>query len=244
MRIAVAGATGLTGRAVVHAVESMGGEAIPLARRVGVDLLSGAGVTEAMRGVEALIDVTNAPTADELETMTQTLMGAARRAGARHVVLLSIIAAPRLPERPHYMGKLAQERAVIASGLPYTIVRAAQYFEFGEMMAAWRQQGDVAVLEDALLQPVDVGDVGEALARAAMAAPANGVIEIAGPEQIGLVELARRTLAARGAAVRVEVGGSEDATSDTLRRAFLPSPGALTGRHRFADWLDRLQLSS
>jgi uncharacterized protein YbjT (DUF2867 family) len=239
MRIAVAGATGLTGRAVVCAVEAMGGNAMPLARSVGVDLLTGTGVDDAMRGAEAVIDVTNAATADELETMTRTLMGAAQRAGARHVVLLSIIAAPRLPARPHYTGKLAQERAVIASGLPYTIVRAAQYFEFGEMMAAWRRQDDAAVLEDALLQPVDVADVGEELARAAMASPANGVLEIAGPEQIGLVELAGRTLAVRGAAVRVEAGGSEDATADTLRRAFLPSPGALIGRRRFADWLDR-----
>jgi uncharacterized protein YbjT (DUF2867 family) len=112
------------------------------------------------------------------------------------------------------------------------------------MMAGWRQQGGVATLEDAMLQPVHVADVGEELARAAMAAPANGVIEIAGPEQIGLVDLARRTLAARGAVVRVEAGGSGDATTDTLRRAFLPSPGAVIGGRRFADWLDGLQRSS
>lgn len=244
MRIAVAGATGLTGRAVVHAVEAMGGEVVPLARSVGVDLLSGTGLADAMRGVDAVVDVTNAPTPDELHAMTQSLVDSARRAGARHVVLLSIIAAPRLPERPHYTGKLAQERSVIASGLPYTIVRAAQYFEFGEMMVAWRRQGDVAVLEDALLQPVDVADVGDALARAAIAAPKNGVIEIAGPEQIGLVDLARRTLAARDAAVRVEASGSEDATTDMLRRAFLPSPGAVIGGRRFADWLGSRQRSS
>lgn len=243
MRIAVAGATGLTGRAVTAAIQVRGGEVVALARSSGVDLLTGAGVAAAVHGADAVIDVTNADSAEQLETMTRSLVEASRAAGVRQVVLLSIIAAPRLPTRPHYVGKLAQERLVVHSGLPYTIVRAAQYFEYGEMMVGWRRQGDVATLENAMLQPVDVEDVGDALAEAAMRPAVNGIVEVAGPEQISLPELARRTLAARGDTIHVGETSSDGADTALLGTAFLPSPGAIIGRRRFVDWLARVPRS-
>lgn len=234
MRVAVAGGTGLTGREVVRAVRAAGHEAVVMARATGVDLATGAGLDAALAGVDAVVDVTSADTAAEFARLTGTLLAGCARAGVRHVVLLSIVAAPRLPERPHYAGKLEQERRFAASGLPYSIVRATQYHEFGAMMAEWERAGDEVVLPEVMLQPVAVRDVGDVLAELAVGTPLDGVIELAGPERMRLADCARRVLAARGDRLHVV-----DAPADprVAVDAFLPAPGARIAPTTFSVWL-------
>jgi len=234
MRIAVAGATGLTGREVVRALVRRGASVAVIARSAGVDLNTGEGLDGALAGADALIDVTTAENAAAFTRMSEPLLRGSVRAGVSHVVLLSIVAAPRLPERPHYAGKMAQERLFASCGIPFSIVRATQYFEYGAMHAGWARQGEVAALPDVTLRPIAVSDVGDVLAEVATGAPLNGVIEVAGPDEMTLVECARRVLAARGESLRVEDGG---ANPDVPYEVFLPSPGARIAPTRFDDWI-------
>lgn len=230
----MAGATGLTGREVVRALAQRGASTALIARSAGVDLTTGQGLDGALAGADALIDVTTAETAAAFAQMTETLLNGSVRAGVSHVVLLSIVAAPRLPTRPHYAGKLAQEKLFSSCGIPFSIVRATQYFEYGAMNASWARRGDVATLPDVMLRPVAVSDVGDLLAEVALGLPRNGVLEVAGPDEMTLIECARRVLAARGESLRVEDGGANPAVSYD---AFLPSPGARIASTHFDDWI-------
>ncbi|MHB1310675.1 MAG: SDR family oxidoreductase [Gemmatimonadaceae bacterium] len=246
MRIAIVGGTGLTGRHAESAVRRAGHEVVIVARSTGADLLTGVGVEEALAGADAVIDVTNAAAADAesartvFGTMTRNLLAAEERAGVRHHVLLSIVSIERLPQVAHYAGKLAQEELVRRGPVPFTIVRATQFHEFGEMMVQWNQKGDSATIPPLRLQPVAASDAGEVLAEAAARAPLNGWFELAGPDHLDLVEMARRTLAARHRNIEVVSGWSSGFDESAAGDAFLPGPNARIAPMSFDAWLRAL----
>ncbi len=250
MRVAVLGGTGLTGRAVMAALGRSGHEGVALSRASGVDAVAGVGLDEALAGVDVLIDVTNLP-AGEVEE-ARTLFGAAtrnalaaeERAGVAHHVLLSILGVDRIEGPPHYAGKRLQEELVAAGPIPFTILRATQFHEFGEMVAEWTTDGDVARVPPVRVQPVAVADVAEVLVEVAAGAPRGATLDLAGPRPEDLSDMARRTLEARGASTRVEASWDSglfrpDAPAD----AMLPGPDARLAATTFDQWLAGLSAS-
>lgn len=226
MRIAVAGGTGLAGRQTVKALRRSGHDAVVIARSVGVDLTTGDGLAEALVDVDALIDVTNTPTVDPEEpreffaTATKQLLAAEHNAGVRHHVVLSIVGVERVEGNGHYAGKRAQERAALAGPVPATIVRATQFFDFAAMVVEWTRRGEVATVPPLLVQPVAVSDVGDVLIEIAAGEPQHGVAELAGPELQDLVDMARRTLAARKMPLRLIQAGAVHSASRWPARSF------------------------
>ena len=209
MRIAVAGATGNIGKLTVAALTRDGHEVVPISRSQGVDLTTGAGLDAALAGVDAVIDATNAPATGREETVayfgatTGNLLAAGQRAGVRHHVLLSIAGVHGVEGNAHYAGKREQERLVEAGPVPSTIVPATQFHDFAEMIVGWVEQDGVAPVPPLLLQPIAPADVAEVLARVAVGEPQGRHVDIAGPDPQDLVDMARRTLAARGRNVKL-----------------------------------------
>jgi uncharacterized protein YbjT (DUF2867 family) len=201
MRVAVAGGTGLVGRPVVAELRAAGHEPVVLARSEGVDLTSGARLADRIAGCGAVIDVTNVVTtrctvATEFFTkVTGHLITAAREAGAGHLITLSIVGIDDI-DYGYYLGKRAQEKLVAAGGVPWTILRATQFFEFPEPLLAHRLP--VAIMPRMLSQPVAAIDVAKALAGLVEAGPSGHATPIAGPEKLRVVDMARRIERARG----------------------------------------------
>lgn len=202
MKIVVIGGTGLIGSQVVAKLTEHGHEAVAASPGTGVNTLTGEGVAEVLGGAEAVIDVSNSPSfADDdvmsfFRTSTGTLIAAAREAGVGHYVALSVVGTQRLTAGGYMRAKVAQEELITASGLPYTIVHATQFFEFARSIAATATEGNTVRLTSALVQPIASADVATAVARAAVGSPLNGMLEIAGPESFGMDEFVRRGLAA------------------------------------------------
>jgi uncharacterized protein YbjT (DUF2867 family) len=188
MRVAVAGGTGLVGRKTVEALERAGHEVVVLARSRGIDLTTGEGLDAALEGVKAVVDVSNTSSIDPagtrafFEAETRQLLAAETRAGVEHHVLLSVLGLDRVEGNAHYAGKRRQEELVDAAETPSTIMRAAQFFEFAEMVVGWTRRDDVATIPPLLLQPVAAADVGEALSELAVATPQGRARDLAGPE--------------------------------------------------------------
>lgn len=209
MRIAVAGATGRIGALTRGALERDGHEVVPISRSHGVDVLTGAGLEAAMAGVDAVIDVTNSTAVQESETVaffttaTKNLLAAERLAGVGHHVVLSIAGVAKVPGNAHYTGKRAQEAAAEAGDIPHTIVPATQFHDFAEMVASWTETDGVAQLAPLLVQPIAPKDVADVLARVATGPAVGRHVDIAGPETQDLVDMARRTCAARGRSIRL-----------------------------------------
>jgi len=244
MRIAVVGGTGMVGRQVVAILRRAGHDTVVVARSVGVDLLSGAGLDAALDGVQAAIDVTNESGADAASSraafglLTANLLAAEQRAGVRHHVLLSIVSAPRLPHVPHYAGKLRQEELVQQSPVPYTILRTTQFHEFAGQMAGWSVRDGVITLPPVLLQPVASADVAEVLAEVALIAPRGLAADFAGPDTHDLVDMARRTLEARGDRTPIRASWRNVAFgADAGGEVFLAGSDARLGPTTFDAWL-------
>ncbi len=241
-RIGVAGGTGLVGRHVMEALRRAGHEAVALTRASGVDLVAGDGLADALRGVRAVIDVTNTPATDADETRaffgtaTRNLLAAEERAGVEHHVALSIVGVDRVPGNAHYAGKRLQEELVKDGPVAATIVRATQFHEFAAMVVSWTRRGDVAAVPPLLVQPAAAADVGDALARAALDDPA-GTIEVAGPEPQDLVDMARRTLAARGEPLRLVPTWRGLFGVEMAGEVLLPGPEAVITPTTFERWL-------
>ena len=186
-----------------------GHEAVVVSRSEGVDVVSGDGLDVALKGADAVVDASNTKAQTPEETtaffgaVASNLLAAEAEAGVGHHVLLSIANMDHTgPDVPHYVGKRRQEAIVQAGSVPWTIVRAAQFFEFGELVAGWTRTGDSVRIPPVQLQPVAAADVGTFLADIAVGEP-QGVVALAGPEPVDFVELVRRTFDAKGAAIEV-----------------------------------------
>lgn len=244
MRIAVAGGTGLVGRFTVEAIRKAGHDPVVVARSHGADIVTGHGLDEMLAGVDTVIDVTDmrGPDLESTRTMfataTRHLLEAGRRAGVKHHVLLSIVSVEQIPSLAHYAGKLAQEDLVLSGVIPATILRATQFHEFAAMVVHWMRQGDVAVVPPLLLQPVAAADVGDVLAEIALGNPQGRAPDLAGPELQDLVDMARRTLAARGETIRLIPSWRNGMMGvEAAGEAMLPRPGARLAPTTFDDWL-------
>lgn len=245
MRLAVAGATGNIGSLTVAALERAGHEVVGISRSLGVDLHSGEGLDAALAGVEAVIDVTNAPPADRdgtvafFGTTTANLLAAGRRAGVRHHVLLSIIGIDRVEGNAHYAGKREQERLVSGGEVPWTIVPAAQFHDFAEMVATWTETDGVAAIAPALLQPIAPVDVAEVLAEVAAGGPRGRYTDIAGPDRQDMVDMARRSYQARGKNVKLVPTWDSIFGVEMAGNVLLPGEDARIMPTSFEDWLDQ-----
>jgi uncharacterized protein YbjT (DUF2867 family) len=243
MRIAVAGGTGRIGALTIALLEQAGHQAVPLSRGAGVDAYTGSGLADALRGAGAVIDVTSTPASEEREivdffgTATRNLLAAGEKAGVRHHVLLSIVQADRLPGVPHYAGKLEQERLVTAGPVPWSIVRATQFHDFAAMVAGWTEQDGAATIAPLLMQPIAPADVAAVLAEVVVAAPLGAMIDIAGPETQDMVDMARRTFAARGHDIRLIPTWRGAFSTDMAGEVLLPGEGARLGPTTFDEWL-------
>lgn len=244
MKIVVIGGTGLIGSKLVTSLNERGHEAMAAAPSTGVNSITREGLAAAMEGADVVVDVANAPSWEDqavlefFQTSTRNLLAAEAAAGVGHHVALSIVGCERLPENGYFRAKVAQEALIKASAIPYTLLRATQFFEFVGGIAQAATVGGEVRLSPALIQPLASVDVAAALVDVALAAPANRTLEVAGPEAMPLDELVRRFLRLTGDARKVipdvharYFGAELDDRSLTPRNA------ARLGRTRFEDWL-------
>ncbi|OCB28797.1 LysR family transcriptional regulator [Mycobacterium malmoense] len=248
MKVLVVGGSGLIGRQVVAQLTELGHEAVSASPSSGVNTVSGEGVAEAVAGVDTVVDVSNSPSwADDdvlnfFTTSTRNLLDAERAAGVRHHVALSIVGADRTAESGYMRAKVAQEKEIVESGSPYSIVRATQFFEFVDGIADSMADGDTVRAPHGAFQPIAAADVATAVTRAAAADPVNGVINIAGPEKQGMDDFIRTRFAATGDGRRV-------VTDDDARyygailddRSIVPIDGedVVVYPTTFGDWMAR-----
>jgi len=243
MRIAVAGGTGQVGRPLVEALERAGHEPVVLSRSEGVDLLSGEGVQGSLSGVDSVIDVTNRETLDRekavgfFETVTRNLLEAEEEAGVGHHVVLSIVGLDRIEGNAHYAGKRRQEELAEAAAVPSTIVRATQFHEFAGMVVGWTAQDGQARVPPLLVQPVAIDEVVQLLIEVATGDPGQGRLEIAGPRTEDLVDMARRTLEARGESLELIPTWRGPVNTEQAGEVLLPREGARIGSIAFEEWL-------
>jgi uncharacterized protein YbjT (DUF2867 family) len=244
MEVTVIGATGMIGAKVVKWLNDAGIQTSSAALELGTNVLSGMGLADALDGADALVDVTNAPTfeADSVmqffSTSANNLVGAARGAGVGHYVVLSIVGADGLLESGYMRGKVAQERIVAESGLPYTIVRATQFHEFAVRITSILTSNGVVRVPDALIQPIAADEVAAHVARTAIARPVNGIINIGGPDRMSFADMAARVVAARGEDTTIVIDPAARYFGAPLQASSLVTrPEALIGTTRFADWL-------
>lgn len=243
MRIAVAGGTGTVGRHTVEAVRAAGHDAVVLSRSRGVDLVTGQGLDVALAGADAVIDVTSIETLkasaaiDFFTAASGNLTSAAAEAGVGHLVLLSIVGIDRIPY-DYYAGKIAQEKIVEASRVPWTILRATQFHEFASQMFARAKLGPLHIAPKARTQPVAAREVGTRLATLAVAEPQGRARDLAGPREEQLADMVRafaRRRGYRGWVPSVNVPGPQMAGMRAGHA--LPGPDAERGQQSFAEWL-------
>jgi uncharacterized protein YbjT (DUF2867 family) len=204
MKITVIGASGLIGSKLVELLTAGGHEVVAASRSSGVDVLTGEGLAEALAGADAIVDVTNSPSFEDDPVMqfftkaTTNVVAAAKAAGVGNYVVLSIVGVEGLPDSGYMRAKVVQEKLLTQSGLPYSIVRATQFSEFADAITASMTVGDEVRVPDALIQPITADRVASDVARAAVANPLNGVVNIGGPAKIPFEQMARESLARQG----------------------------------------------
>jgi len=204
MRIVVIGGTGRVGSNVVGRLAALGHDAVPAAPNTGVNTITGEGLADVMAGADVVIDVANAPIWEDdavlefFTTSTRNQLAAEREAGVGHHLALTIVGADRLPDSGYLRAKVAQEREVEAGNVPYTILRATQFFEFLPQIVETGAEGDSVRLSTGLIQFVAVEDVAGTVAELATGAPVGGRVELGGPEALGIDAWARRLFAAAG----------------------------------------------
>ena len=244
MKIVVIGGTGLIGSKLVTKLREHGHEALAASPNTGVNSVTGDGLADALKGASAVVDVTNSPSWEDaavlkfFETSTRNLLAYEAAAGVGHHVALSVVGTDRLLESGFFRAKLAQENLIKTSKSPYTIVRATQFFEFVKQIVDYSAEGDTVRMPPALIQPMAGDDVASALARITTDPPVNGTVEIGGPEQFRLDELARRSLAARRDPREVisDPNGRYYGIQ-VSERALVPDKNARLGETHFGTWL-------
>jgi uncharacterized protein YbjT (DUF2867 family) len=244
MRIVVVGGSGLIGSKLMARLREHGQEAVNASPGTGVNTLTGEGLSETLQGADVVVDVSNSPSLEGdaamsfFTTATGNLLPAEIAAGVRHHVALSVVGTERLTESGYMRAKIAQETLIEESSIPYSIVHATQFFEFVMPIIDDATDGTTVRVAPVLVQPMAAADVASAVEQIAVGAPRDGIIEIGGPQQVRLDELARHTLAARDD--HRDVVADPDARYFGARlseRTLVPDDDAVLGTTRYEDWL-------
>ena len=251
MKIVVVGGTGLIGSKVVAKLGEHGHDAVAASPNTGVNTLTGEGMIEVLDGADVVVDVSNAPSWEDaavmefFQTSTRNLLEAEAAAGVGHHVALSVVGTELLLESGYFRAKLAQEELIESSSIPYSIVRATQFFEFVPSIADAATDGATVRLAHVFFQPMAADDVAQAVCRVAVGAPLNGQVEVAGPERYRMDDFFRQVLAARNDprevvtdphAMYFGISPSE--------RALVPGDGAILSETHYDDWLARTGAAS
>jgi uncharacterized protein YbjT (DUF2867 family) len=244
MKVVVIGGSGLIGKKVVKDLRQRGHDVLAASPSSGVNTVTGEGLAQALTGAQVVVDVSNAPNWEDnavlafFETSSRNLLAVEAAAGVGHHVALSVVGTDRLLASGYFRAKLAQERQIKASPIPYTIVRATQFFEFVGSIARLATDGQTVRVPPVLMQPIAADDVAAALAVVALAEPLNGTVELAGPEPIRQDDLVRQFLSATGDARTVITDPKALyyglAVND---RSLTPGDNPRLGPTRFEDWL-------
>ncbi len=244
MKIVVNGGSGRVGCKVVQKLREHGHEAIAASPKSGVNTVTGEGLAEVLKGVSVVVDVSDSPEWDDaavlkfFETSTRNLLTYGAAAGVGHHVALSVVGTDRLSESGYFRGKIAQEKLIKKSSIPYSIVHATQFFEFLKGLADFMFDGKEVRLPPVLFQPMAADDVASGVARVAVGPPVNGMIEIGGPEQFRLDELVRRRLASLKDSRKVIADpNARYAGAKVSERTLLPGNNARLAETRFEIWL-------
>jgi uncharacterized protein YbjT (DUF2867 family) len=250
MKIVVIGGTGLIGSKTVAILRQGGHEVVPASPQSGVNTITGEGLNEVMAGTQVVIDLANSPSFEDkavlefFETSGRNLLAADAAAGVRHHVALSIVAIDRT-DNGYFRGKVAQEKLIVASGIPYSIIRSTQFLEFLGGIAASSAEGNIVRLPSCLFQPIAADDVAAVVAEVALASPRNGIIEIAGPERAPFNEIIARYLKA--------IGDPREVVRDPEARywggrveehSLVPLGEVRLGRIGLGEWLRRSQAAA
>jgi uncharacterized protein YbjT (DUF2867 family) len=244
MKIVVIGGTGLIGSKLVSKLREHGHEAIAASPNSGVNTLTGEGLTDVLKGASVVVDVSNSPNWEDaavlnfFETSTRNLLTYEAAAGVNHHVALSVVGTDRLTESGYFRAKIAQEKLIQESTVPYSIVHATQFFEFLKGLADISMVGDKVHLPDVLFQPMAADDVATAVGKIAVGAPVNGIVEIGGPKQFRIDELVRRRLATLNDPREVVADSNALYSGAKLsERTLIPGNNASLGETSFETWL-------
>jgi uncharacterized protein YbjT (DUF2867 family) len=246
MKIVVVGGTGLIGSKLVTKLGEHGHEAVPAAPNTGVNTLTGEGLADALAGASVVVDVSNSPSFEGaavlefFETSTRNLLAAEAAAGVGHHVALSVVGSERLPESGYFRAKVAQEKLIETSSIPFSIVHATQFFEFVPSIAGAATDGGTVGMAPVLFQPIAADEVAQAVGRISVGSPLNGRAEVAGPEQFRMDEFFRNALAAWGDTREVATDPHARYFGAELgKRTLLPGDGAILGKIHYAGWPGR-----
>lgn len=246
MKIVVIGGTGLIGSKVVSKLNAQGHQAVAAAPNTGVNTLTGEGLAEVLTGAEVVVDLANSPTFDEaaidfFKTAGKNVAEAEEAAGVGHHIALSVVGTEKMGVSPYFLAKQAQETLIRESGIPYTIIHATQFMEFLRGIGQSAVVGDEVHLSHAYIQPMAAEDVADAVTAVALAPPANGTVEIGGPEKFHLDEVIGKVMAFDGDTRPIVV--DPEARYFGLRLeddSLVPGPGAKLGSTRFDWWLENV----
>jgi uncharacterized protein YbjT (DUF2867 family) len=246
MKIVVIGGSGLIGSKIVKTLGEHGHQAVAASPSSGVNTLTGKGLAEVLKGASVVVDVSNspsfadAPVMEFFKTSTGNLLTYEAAAGVGHHVALSVVGTERLPDSGYLRAKLVQEKLIKESSIPYSIVRATQFFEFVKSIADSATEGNTVRLPPVRFQPLAADDIASLVARVAMGAPLNGIVEAAGPKQFRFDELIRLSLSARNDPREVIADPhARYYGSELSERSLVPGDDAQLGETRFEDWLSR-----
>jgi uncharacterized protein YbjT (DUF2867 family) len=246
MRIVVIGGTGLIGSKLVAKLAGHGHQAVPASPNTGVDTLTGEGLADAVAGADVVVDVSNSPSFEDaavlefFETSTRNILDAEEAAGVGRHVALSVVGTERLAESGYIRAKIAQEKLIQGSSIPYSIVHATQFFEFATRIADEATDGDTVRVPPVLIQPMAADDVAAAVCEVALAAPLNGTIEIGGPESLLFEDFVREGLRAAGDRRNVVADPRAQYFGARLsERTLVPGEGARLSATRYDDWLSQ-----
>jgi uncharacterized protein YbjT (DUF2867 family) len=244
MKIVVIGGTGLIGSRVVTKLREHGHEAISASPNSGVNTVTGQGLAEALKGASVVVDVSNAPSWEDsavmkfFETSTRNLLSGEATAGVKHHVALSVVGSERMLESGYFRAKIAQENLIKASSIPYSILRATQFFEFVKGIADVSTEGSKVRLPSVLIQPMAADDVATAVGQVALGQPIQGTLETGGPEKFRLDEFVRKGLAASKDPREVVADPHARYYGIAVKeRTLVPEDDAKLGKIRFEDWL-------
>ena len=244
MKVVVIGGTGLIGSKVVARLSERGYAVVAASPQSGVNTLTGEGLAEVLEGASAVVDVSNSPSFDDAAVMeffatsTSNLLKYEAAAGVSHHVALSVVGCDRLPDSGYFRAKVAQEKLIKESSIPYSIVRATQFFEFANRIADSATEGNMVRIPSVRFQPLAADDVAEAVSRTAVGSRLNGTVDVAGPEQFRFDEfISRRLNAGNDPREVITDPRARYFGTELSEGSLVPSEGAMIAETRFEDWL-------